>query len=203
MSTAGDSRAGFTLVELLVAIAVAAIVAPAIFAIIPGAFATLATVRQAASSATDLAAFDTAFDADFSSLVAESGFEGDNAGCAFWTLRESPCGGLAPVHVEYRLGRDHVERIETRLDAYVEAAGTNRLSAAPLPQGAFSQSGRPQVETFLIAASGFRYADAQAALEPEAEAWSNPTNAPAAAAAMLGATPGTCEPRLWFRRAEP
>jgi len=203
MSTAGDSRAGFSLVELLVAIAVAAIVAPAILAIIPGAFSSLATARLAARSATDLAAFDAAFDADFTSLVPESGFEGGRAGCAFWTLRESPAGGFAPVHVEYRLARDHVKRIETRLGAYMEAAGTNRLSAAPLPQGAFSQSGRPLVETFLIAASGFRYADAQAALEPEAEMWSNPTNAPAAAAATLGAAHGPLKPRLWFRRASP
>lgn len=203
MSTAGDSRAGFSLVELLVAIAVAAIVTPAIFAIIPGAFASLAAARQAAVSATDLAAFDAMFDADFTSLVPESGFEGDKTGCAFWTLRESHGGGLAPVHVEYRLGRDHVERIETRLGAYVEAAGTNSLSAAPLPREAFSQSNRPEVETFRIAAGGFRYADAQAAPEPEAEAWSNPTNAPAAASAMLGATTGAGMPRLWFRRGAP
>ena len=62
MCTAQKSeRAGFSLVELLTALAVAALILPAIVAVLPRAFDALVTASTTASAARATAAFDAAF----------------------------------------------------------------------------------------------------------------------------------------------
>lgn len=203
MSMARNRGAGFSLVEILVAVAVAALVVPAILSVVPHSFSALAETRRIAAEAEALAAFDCAFDADFASLVPESGFAGGADACSFWTMREVAPGVFAPAQVEYRIGARGVVRRETPLALYVEAAGTNRLAALPLPQADFPPTRRPAAETFAVALGGFKYGAGKTRAEPEASDWSNPTNAPASVGAWMGMRGRPPLERLWFRRAAP
>lgn len=205
MFTAGKSsrRRGFTLVELLVAIAVAALVVPAILAILPRSFSALSDSVTEARSARAAMAFDAAFGRDFSSLVPECGFSGDEGRCSFWTLRPSASGGFEPALVEYRRGQGEVRRAEFPISLHLALCGTNAPSAIPPDTSGEPPSRQPLSETFAVTTSPFRYGAGQTAASPELPEWFNPTNAPASVELATGATGGLVARRLFFRRASP
>lgn len=177
MFTQENSRhsAGFSLIELIVALAVSAIVAPAILMLIPKSFKALETSRAVAGKACDMLEFDSAFARDFASIVAGNGFEGDSSQCAFWTLSPDPQLSFSPVLVQYRLQGSAVSRRETSLDAVREALGTNTLAIAAIISADSSSFPPSSLRMFDAGASSFNYA-----MDHEIEnEWSDPTNAPA------------------------
>lgn len=196
---AGRPDSGFTLVELLVAIAVAALAIPAILAAIPGAFSALAASRAAAAGSLSLTAFDSAFDRDFSSLVRECGFSGDGDRCSFWTLRPGGADGFVPALVEYRRTRGGVARLEFPLALYAELAGTNIVAIPPDTAGS-APSLQPGKDLYRVAAAPFRYGGLGDGAEAESAEWDCATNAPTAVATALAAPGGPATPRLYFRR---
>lgn len=192
---------GFTLAELLAALAVAALVIPAVLAVIPRAFSSLAASKTTADGAIAVASFDAAFDRDFSSLVRECGFSGDGSACSFWTLRPTGPEEFAPSLVEYRRTRGGVARLEFSLALYAELAGTNIVAVPPDTSGT-APSQRPTLELFRVAISPFRYGAADSGADVEASEWNCATNAPVAIATALAEPDGAdaAIPRLYFRR---
>lgn len=190
---------GFTLAELLAAIAVAALVIPAILAAIPRAFSALAASRAAADGSLSLVAFDSAFDRDFSSLVRECGFSGDGDRCSFWTLRPAGADGFTPSLVEYRRIRGGVARLEFPLALYAELAGTNIVAVPPDTAGS-APSLRPGKEVFRVAAAPFRYGGESDGAEAGTPEWNCATNAPISVATALATPDAPATPRLFFRR---
>lgn len=205
MFTAGKSRRrlGFSLVELLAAIAVAALVVPAILAVLPRSFASLSAAVEEARSARAVTEFDAAFGRDFASLVPECGFSGDDGRCSFWTMRPSPDGGFLPALVEYRRGGGGVVRSEFPLPLYVALSGTNAPAATPPDTAGEPPSRQPTSEAFAVEAGVFRYGDAMAATAPALTEWSNPTNAPASLELAFGNAGGRHARRLFSRRSAP
>ena len=97
MFTAQKSeRAGFSLVELLTALAVAALILPAIVAVLPRAFDALVTASTTARAARATAAFDAAFDRDFASLVSAFGFTGEQHGTRGYFSWHISCSAVKP-----------------------------------------------------------------------------------------------------------
>lgn len=95
-------KRGFSLIELLVAIAVVAVIGGAVFSVLLSAFN--ATESGNAKSAVVVADdFDIAFSRDYESAVAPLGFAGDASSCSFSTTRPTT-NGTELVFVEYRPG---------------------------------------------------------------------------------------------------
>ncbi|MBR0056265.1 MAG: type II secretion system protein [Kiritimatiellae bacterium] len=216
--------AGFSLVELLVALSIVILVTPAILAIIPRSFDALVAARSRSASARALAAFDASFDRDFASIVVGCGFSGDSSSCSFWTLRPAASGGFSPVLVEYRGAGGHVSRTDFPLPLYTALCGTNAPSATPPDFTGQPPSLRPDVTLFALNAAQFRYfapapTSSQTPAPPAAPApadfWLNPTNVPAGVELSLApASPPTpSQPdgaalqigltRFFFRRGAP
>ena len=205
MFTAADNRhrRGFSLVELLTALAVAALVVPAILAVLPRAFSSLTAAVGAARAARATATFDATFGRDFDSLVPDCGFWGDGARCSFWTLRPTADGAFAPVLVEYRRGQGSVRRAEFPLPLYVSLVGTNAPTATPPDTTGEAPSRQPATEIFAVGVSDFRYGAPAAPGTPELPEWANPTNAPVSVELAFGASGARAARRLFFRRSSP
>lgn len=193
------SPPGFSLTELLVALAVSAIVAPAIVMLIPRSFKALESARATASCATQALEFDCAFDRDFSSIVPECGFEGGPSRCAFWTLAPRPDGTFAPALVSYNLDGAAVSRAETSLLDFAEAFGTNTLSIGALFAADAQSAPRQTARTFGVAARSMRYGSGDE-MSPE---WSCPTNAPCSAEISFAPRRRLPARRLFLRWRQP
>jgi hypothetical protein len=190
-----------SLVELLVAVAIAAVVVPAVFLIIPRSFGNLAATRRLSADAEALAAFDCAFARDFASIVPGAGFDGDSRSCVFWTLRQDGPRSFAPVMVEYSFAPGAAVRRETPPGLFAEATGTNALSAVRIPLHLYPPARRPFSEEFRLSAGIAGYGPAGA--PADADSWACATNAPASVAMVIGA-PGSGQiRRLHFRRTVP
>jgi prepilin-type N-terminal cleavage/methylation domain-containing protein len=90
---------GFSLVELLVAMAIVAVIGGGVFHLLLSSFRLYGqgVASTGGFEATD--AFDLAFSRDFASAFGPLGFEGDAHSCRFWTFRPSGHGPeLALVH---------------------------------------------------------------------------------------------------------
>lgn len=205
MFTAQKSeRAGFSLVELLTALAVAALILPAIVAVLPRAFDALVTASTTARAARATAAFDAAFDRDFASLVSACGFTGDGSSCSFWTMRPSSSGTFAPTLVEYRRGGSGIVRTEFPLSLYTGLVGTNAPSTTLPDTSGEGPSRQPATESFAVVISTFRYGKAEVPSDaPALPEWASPTNAPASVEFSFGKTGPTPVKRLYFRRTSP
>ncbi len=99
------SRSAFSLIELIVAVAVATIVGAAALALILHSFGVWeeGMARTGVLQATD--EFDLDFSRDFASAYPALGMQGDNDSCVFWTLRRTP-GDLALCRVRYSFDKD-------------------------------------------------------------------------------------------------
>jgi prepilin-type N-terminal cleavage/methylation domain-containing protein len=196
----GSRRHGFSLVELLAALAVTAIVAPAILAVLPRAFASLSEAVSEVRSTRAIVELDSSVGRDFASLVAECGFSGDKERCSFWTMRPSPGGGFSPALVEYRREALEIVRSEFPLPLYVSLSGTNAPSSTLPDTSGEPPSRQPEERRFAVVASPFRYGGVMTAAKPGMPEWSSPTNAPASLEFALGAPGGMSARRLFFRR---
>lgn len=111
MPKSSNSRsAAFTLVELIVATAVCAILGAVAFACIFGSFGLWGRGIESAAALTAADAFDAAFSRDFASSVPGAAFKGDAGGCSFMTLRPSRDGDFDLLKVRYTVSGDGVTR---------------------------------------------------------------------------------------------
>jgi prepilin-type N-terminal cleavage/methylation domain-containing protein len=99
------SHSAFSLIELLVAVAVATIVGATAMALILHSFGVWeeGMARTGVLQATD--EFDLDFSRDFASAYSALGLKGCNDSCVFWTLRRTP-GDIALCRVRYAFDKD-------------------------------------------------------------------------------------------------
>ena len=99
------SRSAFSLIELLVAVAVATIVGAAAMALILHSFGVWeeGMARTGVLQATD--EFDLDFSRDFASAYAALGMQGGDDFCVFWTLRRTP-DDITLCRVRYAFDKD-------------------------------------------------------------------------------------------------
>ena len=99
------SRSAFSLIELLVAVAVATIVGAAAMALILHSFGVWeeGMARTGVLQATD--EFDLDFSRDFASAYSPLGMQGDAGTCLFWTQRRLP-DGIGLCRVRYSFDKD-------------------------------------------------------------------------------------------------
>ena len=100
-----STRSAFSLIELLVAVAVAAVVGTAAMALILHSFGVWeeGLSRTGELQATD--EFDLDFSRDFASAYSPSGLQGDGDTCLFWTLRRTS-DDIALCRVRYSFDKD-------------------------------------------------------------------------------------------------
>ena len=149
--------AGFTLTEVLVAVAILLVTGGAVAALVLDAFGLF---EHGATRSCRLVADDrwqTLLARDFASCAGGRGFEGDAARCRFWTLEAVAPGTCRLSEVEYRLEEQAVFRriAPPGGAAFVE----ERIAPVRAPRMAYAAG-----------------SDAPAAWR---ETWQNPTSAPA------------------------
>jgi prepilin-type N-terminal cleavage/methylation domain-containing protein len=179
MKTATRPRAGFSLVEILVAAAILLVIGGATASLLMRAFTlwehgVAATRRLAATDA-----FVTQLSRDFAATPSGLGFTGTMTRCRFWTL-EVPAAALPRLAaVEYTLTPQAI----LRRAVTAGAADTREARYAP-------------VEPLI-----FRFGAPDAADDVWQKTWSAPTNAPARLLLQARArTGGACFPHLLLRR---
>lgn len=123
MSVPQKSKSAFSLVELLVAIAVAVVVGGAVMSAILYSFGTWEHGLASAGSVRAADDFDLDFSRDFASACSGLGFDGNDKGCAFWTFRPSADGLLRLTKVRYSLGRGAITAEEWTTDDDPEQPG--------------------------------------------------------------------------------
>lgn len=203
MFTRRNRRAGATLVEILAAVSIAAVVVPAVFLAIPRSFDNLAAARRVSAGAEAVVSLDCAFARDFASIVPEAGFDGDRGSCVFWTLAQDGPGSFAPLMVEYTFEGGRAIRRETTPDLFAEATGTNVLTAARIPIHLYPPAKRPATEEFPIAAAIAGYGACGAAEDEMSDSWLCATNAPGSVSMVLGAPGAERTRRLHARGSKP
>lgn len=199
-----SGKQGFSLVEILVAVTIAAIVGGAILAVIPGAFDAVgnatSTVRRASAADT----FDALFARDFASMIPELGFDGDATHCAFWTMRETAPAEFELRHVSYERGKSGIRLWETPAPDYFSQAGTNAFPFVPLPlpdSWARSRFGDgTEIETVP---APFTFSGTNATDTAGLGEWQSPTNAPVLIGTALEVRRGRILPRHYLRRTLP
>ena len=133
------SHAAFSLIELLVAVAVATIVGAAAMALILHSFGVWeeGMARTGVLQATD--EFDLDFSRDFASAYPAFGLQGDNDACVFWTLRRTP-DDIALCRVRYSFDKDGALAERWEMGADTNAPGlTTRYHTTAF--SAFSYTG--------------------------------------------------------------
>ena len=133
------SRAAFSLIELLVAIAVAAAVGAAAMALILHSFGVWeeGLSRTGALQAAD--EFDLDFSRDFASAYPRLGLQGSEDTCVFWTLRRTP-DDIALCRVRYAFDKDGALAERWEMGADTNAPGlTTRYHTTAF--SAFSYTG--------------------------------------------------------------
>lgn len=203
MFTRRNKRSGMTLVEILVAVSIAAVIVPAVFLAIPRSFDNLAAARRISAGAEAAASLDCAFARDFASIVPEAGFDGDRGSCVFWTLVQDGPGTFAPMMVEYTFEGGRAIRRETPPDLFAEATGTNALSAVRIPIHLYPPARRPAAEEFPVAAAIAGYGACGAAEDEMSDSWLCATNAPGSVSMIFGAPGADRTRRLHARRSRP
>ena len=137
--TSATSRAAFSLIELLVAIAVAAAVGVAAMALILHSFGVWeeGLSRTGALQAAD--EFDLDFSRDFASAYSRLGLQGSDEACVFWTLRRTP-DDIALCRVRYFFDKDGALAERWEMGADTNAPGlTTRYRTTAF--SAFSYAG--------------------------------------------------------------
>ena len=186
-----SSRSAFSLIELLVAVAVATIVGATALALILQSFGVWedGLSRTGAIQAAD--DFDLDFSRDFSSAFYACGLQGDKDACAFWTLRRNAADGLDLCRVRYAFDADGAmaERWHPGMDT--EAPGLTT---------------RYRTKSF----SSFSYAGTNLADGARQSSWECPTGMPSAISIDLQPfNSSTLQPsnpsghRLYLRRTTP
>ena len=174
-------RRAFSLVELLVAIAVAVLVGGAALAIM---LQSLGVWEDGVRGAGDMRAaddFDLDFARDFSSACPALGFTGDGASCVFWTLHLAPEGGSSLSRVRYAFDEDGILAESWRLGDDLQTGGfTTRYGTR--------------------AFATFSYAGTNTSDNAWQADWDCPTGMPAAVSVRCPEPPGR---RIYIRRTAP
>ena len=186
-----STRSAFSLVELLVAVAVAAIVGATALALILQSFdiwedgLTRTSEIQAADD------FDLDFSRDFASAFYACGLQGDQDACAFWTLRRTSTDDLELCRVRYAFDADGATAERWRQGMDTEAPGLMT---------------RYRTKAF----SSFSYGETNVAGHVWLSNWANPTGMPSVISiALQPFNPSTLQPsnpsrhRLYLRRTTP
>lgn len=148
------SRNGFTLVELLTAIAVTLVIGATAFSIMFGASEIW---DNCVSNSNDIVAFDnfdTDFARDFNSSCPSCGFSGNATNCTFFTFRLSPTGYCTMEKISYSLSGGRI--VSSKGNIYP----TSAISAF-----AFNTSTNIPCETFTSEFSSTNSAPAQIAAD--------------------------------------
>ena len=99
------SRSAFSLIELLVAVAVAAVVGSAALALILHSFGVWENGMARTGELQAADEFDLDFSRDFASAYQALGMQGGANACVFWTLRRTP-NDIALCRVRYSFDKD-------------------------------------------------------------------------------------------------
>ena len=102
------SNAAFSLIELLVAVAVATLVLGAALALILHSFDVWGRGMAQTGELRATDDFDLDFDRDFASACPALGFQGTERACVFWTLRPGP-DGVVLSRIRYAIDETGVE----------------------------------------------------------------------------------------------
>lgn len=97
------TKCGFTLAEMLVAIAVTLVIGTAAFSIMLGASKIWREGVASTGNITAFDDFDTDFARDFNSSCSSWGFSGNSTNCTFATFRLSPSGECILEPISYSL----------------------------------------------------------------------------------------------------
>lgn len=118
-----SSKQGFTLTEMLVAIAVTLIIGTAVFSIMLGAAKIWRDGVAGTSNITEFDDFDTDFSRDFNSSCPSCGFFGNATNCTFATFRLTPLGECVLENISYTLADGRI--ISSRGQVYNTTAIEN------------------------------------------------------------------------------
>ena len=133
------SRAAFSLIELLVAIAVAAAVGAAAMALILHSFGVWEEGLSRTGTLQAADEFDLDFSRDFASAYPRLGLQGSDEACVFWTLRRTP-DDIALCRVRYSFDKDGALAERWEMGADTNAPGlTTRYRTTAF--SAFSYAG--------------------------------------------------------------
>ncbi len=177
MRILADKRA-FSLVELLVAVAVAAVVGGAVLALIMQSFGVWEDGVRRASELRAADDFDLDFARDFSSACPGLGFKGDRTSCVFWTLHLAPEGGPTLSRVRYAFDTDGILAESWRQGDDLQAGGlTTRYGTRDFAE--------------------FSYAGTNVADDAWQTDWDCPTGMPTAVSVRCPEPPGR---RFYIRR---
>ena len=108
--SAGRYSAAFSLVELLVAVAICAVLGATVFACLFGSFGLWERGMRNASAIGAADAFDMAFARDFASSVPARPFTGAKDKCEMLTLHAAPQGETELVRVRYSIMEEGISR---------------------------------------------------------------------------------------------
>ncbi len=124
---------GFSLTELLVAIAVSLLIGGAVMAIIPRAFTVSGLAMREVSEAVELSSYDLDLEKDFASLIPGLGFDGSMKHLSFWTMRQTDINNHQLFHVTYELRPQSIRQTTIAPDTYFSLAYTNGFPLIPYP----------------------------------------------------------------------
>ena len=116
-------HSAFSLIALLVAVAVAAIVGATALALILHSFGIWEDGYSRAGEILATDDFDLDFSRDFSSAFYACGLQGDQNACAFWTLRRTSTDDLELCRVRYAFDADGATAERWRQGMDTEAPG--------------------------------------------------------------------------------
>lgn len=114
------AKSGFTLAEMLVALAVTAVVGSAALFVMLSASGIWRTVFSGTSEISELDAFDADFSRDFASSSSMCGFSGSSTGCTFTTYMPGNGGAIFLESVSYSLVPGKI--VSSRGDVYRTSA---------------------------------------------------------------------------------
>ncbi len=175
------ARAAFSLVELLVAIAVAAVVGGAALALMLHSFDVWENGVGRAGELRAADEFDLDFDRDFASACPSLGFAGTDAECAFWTLGFAPDDDFVLSRVRYAIGENGIVAERWHQGDDLEAPGISTLY---------------RTREF----ASFAYAGTNVADDAWQPIWNCPTGMPSVISLRRTAPPGR---RIHLRRSTP
>ena len=177
------SQSAFSLIELLVAVAVATVVVGAALALILHSFDVwgAGTVQAGELRATD--DFDADFGRDFASACPGLGFQGTEDACAFWTLRPV-ADDVVLSRVSYAIGKTGIVSERWSFGDDLEKPGL-------------------VVRYPTLAFAAFSYGGTNGVDDVWQPVWDGKTNMPQAVSIRCAGRPGLPDRRLYGRWAVP
>ncbi len=174
-----SSQSAFSLIELLVAVAVATVVIGAALALILHSFDVWGQGMAQSGELRATDNFDVDFDRDFASACPSLGFQGMESQCAFWTLRPG-AEDLVLSRVRYAIGKKAIAAERWTFGDDLEKPGV----VTRYPSSAFT---------------AFSYGGTNLTDDVWQSEWDCKTNMPQAVSIRCAKRPGLPERRLYSR----